>query len=114
MIDEKRLIEVLNGQKYILTFEDSNPIDEGFNYGIDRTIQLISSQPKIGEWILFTVDEDGFFNCKIPEVDEEILVSDGNNVWCDTWIEYEGFALDSNLELDGLAWQPLPNPYVKE
>ena len=31
MIDEKRLIEVLNGKKYILTFEDSNPIDEGFN-----------------------------------------------------------------------------------
>lgn len=51
MIDEKELIEVLNRQKHILTFEDSNPIDEGFNLGIDRAIQLMSSQPKVGEWI---------------------------------------------------------------
>ena len=51
MIDEKKLIEELNRQKYILTFEDSNPIDEGFNCGIDKAIQLVESQPKVGEWI---------------------------------------------------------------
>lgn len=52
MVDEYTLIETLNRQKIFLTFENSNPIDEGFNYGIDRAIQLISAQQKIGEWFL--------------------------------------------------------------
>lgn len=64
------------------------------------------------EWIPFEM-EDGFLQCPIPDVDEEILVTDGKHVWEDTWIEYDdGYALDSNYELDKVtAWMPLPKPY---
>lgn len=64
------------------------------------------------EWIPFEM-EDGFLQCPIPDVDEEILVTDGKHVWEDTWIEYDdGYALDSNYELDeATAWMPLPKPY---
>lgn len=64
------------------------------------------------EWIPFEM-EDGFLYCQIPDVDEEILVTDGKHVWQDTWIEYDdGYALDSNYELDEVtAWMPLPKPY---
>lgn len=41
MIDENKLIEDLKKSKTILVFEDSNPIDEGFNDGIDKAINLI-------------------------------------------------------------------------
>lgn len=67
------------------------------------------------KWIPFEM-EDGFLYCPIPEVDEEILVTDGKNVWLDTWIEYDdGYALDSNYEMDEVtAWMPLPKPYKEK
>jgi hypothetical protein len=75
------------------------------------------------EWIPFEMKdgfilcqikaEDGFLHRQIPNVGEEILVTDGKRVWEDTWIEYDdGYALDSNYELDEVtAWMPLPEPY---
>lgn len=67
------------------------------------------------EWIPFEMEE-GFLYCQIPDVDEEILVTDGKHVWQDTWIEYDdGYALDSNYELDEVtAWMPLPKPYKEK
>lgn len=64
------------------------------------------------EWIPFVL-EKGEFCCPIPEVDEEILVTNGKYVWMDTFIEYgDGYALDGSHEFDeGLAWMPLPEPY---
>ena len=106
MINEKQLIEVLKSQKHILTFEDSNPIDEGFNSGIDKAIQLIETQPKVGEWMPFKKEEpkeeglylccfdDGFITTVENEDGDWILWADSGEV---------------------LAWQPLPEPYeVKE
>lgn len=51
MIDEKKLVEEIKRHKVITTFEDDNPIDCGFNAGLDRAIELVSSQPKVDEWI---------------------------------------------------------------
>ena len=60
--------------------------------------------------------EDGFLHRQIPNVGEKILVTDGKRVWEDTWIEYDdGYALDSNYELDEVtAWIPLPKPYKEK
>lgn len=126
MIDEKRLIEVLNRQKIFLTFENSNPIDEGFNHGIDKAIQLISSQPKVGEWIpvserlpkqdkllqdylvTFEYYRYGEYDCMyktigigtFSKISHEFTFINGQTGW-------------TNLNV--LAWQPLPEPYeVKE
>lgn len=75
------------------------------------------------EWIPFEMKdgfilcqikaEDGFLHRQIPNVGEEILVTDGKRVWEDTWIEYDDeYALDSNYEMDEVtAWMPLPEPY---
>lgn len=72
------------------------------------------------EWIPFRFDEDGVLDCALPEIDKEILVSDGISVWVDTFMTdvEEGnivYYLDSsNRNLKGLAWMPLPEPHVKE
>ncbi len=64
------------------------------------------------EWIPFTFDEEGVLNCELPDVDEEILVSDGDSVWQDTWCEAdEGYELESGIEIEDLAWRQLPKPY---
>lgn len=63
----------------------------------------------ITTWIPFTFDEDGTLNCPIPENEEEILVSNGEEIWLDTcWID------NTNSELEGLAWAKLPKPHKKE
>ena len=66
------------------------------------------------EWISFTFDEDGMLNCPLPDEEEEILVSDGKDVWIDTLMEDNGYYLDSGREFRGLAWMQLPKPHVKE
>lgn len=79
------------------------------------TLQELVYKAELFEWIPFEM-EDGFLQCQIPDVDEEILVTDGKHVWEDTWIEYDdGYALDSNYELDEVtAWMPLPKPYKEK
>lgn len=57
--------------------------------------------------ILSNVDE-----VLVTFVDEEILVSDGDSVWQDTWCEAdEGYELFSGIEIEDLAWRQLPKPY---
>lgn len=58
------------------------------------TLQELVDKVDSFEWIPFTFDEEGVLNCELPDVDEEILVSDGDSVWQDTWCEAdEGYEL---------------------
>ena len=68
------------------------------------------------KWIPFTFDEEGVLNCELPDSDGEILVSDGDRVWIDTWesVDVGLYALDSGEDLDGLAWMSLPKPYKEK
>lgn len=109
MIDEKKLIEELNRQKYILTFEDSNPIDEGFNCGIDKAIQLVESQPKVGEWI--PVEE------RLPEKSLNSVIGWDTYRECCVFVQYymNEWILGSHESVNIVAWRPVPEPYeVKE
>lgn len=76
-----------------------------FNEDIHLLKKLVN-QAELFEWIPFTFDDEGVLNCELPDVGEEILVSDGDSVWRDTWCKaykkYE-FIKDS-------AWMPLPIP----
>lgn len=108
MIDEKKLIEELNRKKYILTFEDSNPIDEGFNCGIDKAIQLVESQPKVGEWIPC--------NERLPEDNQAVLTCRNKHIsifiWKSErriWLEPKGNWWWSYCTVE--KWQPLPEPF---
>lgn len=74
------------------------------------------------EWIPFTFDEEGMLNCKLPDIDEDILVwdmdgtFDKENIWVDTWESPDVciYQLESGMDLVGLAWMHLPRPYKKE
>ncbi|WP_295748743.1 hypothetical protein [uncultured Holdemanella sp.] len=74
------------------------------------------------KWIPFTFDEEGILNCELPDIDEDILVLDMDgtfdkeHVWVDTWEVPDAYVygLGSGMDLDGLAWMPLPKAYKEK
>ena len=52
----------------------------------------------------------------LPDYGEEVLVTDGKNVWIDSFDEDDYVYLSgTDTEIDGVtAWMPLPNPYKGE
>ena len=52
----------------------------------------------------------------LPDYGEEVLVTDGKNVWIDSFDEDDCVYLSgTDTEIDGvIAWMPLPNPYKGE
>lgn len=116
MIDEKALLqsrpEALNDKMDMGLQNQKGGYNNGWNDCLFMFIDRIKKQPKVGEWIPFTFDDEGVLNCELPDVDEEILVSDGDSVWQDTWCEAdEGYELESGIEIEDLAWRQLPKPY---
>lgn len=99
--------------KYIDMHYECQAMNEDTKHAL--RLQELVDKAESFEWIPFEMEE-GFLYCQIPDVDEEILVTDGKHVWQDTWIEYDdGYALDSNYELDEVtAWMPLPKPYKEK
>lgn len=93
---------------------DSLP-SENEIFGAMALLRKLVNKAESFEWIPFQM-EDGFLYCQIPDDGEDILVTDGEVVWHDTWIECdEGYVLDSGYELyKCLAWMPLPKPYKEE
>lgn len=65
------------------------------------------------QWIKFTVDDKTYTN-PIPSDEDEVLVTDGKEVWLDTFINdgIDGCYFDSGYEIvpDATCWQPLPEP----
>ena len=61
----------------------------------------------------FSNDIVYYLDCKMPDDDQEIIVTDGKYVWADTCIVDDGFALDSGYDWieDVIAWMPMPEPY---
>ena len=103
LIDEKKLIEDINKtlETTSISFQNTEII-----------LNIIKSQPKVGEWI--PVEE------RLPKQWEPVLVTyinvfneflcddcamineNGNWIWCFD---------ESLVELQIIAWQPLPKPY---
>lgn len=51
---------------------------------------------------------ESMWDCKIPEVDETVLVSNGERIWTEDWVDYdEGLGLEDS-DAEGLYWMPLP------
>lgn len=83
------------------------------------TLQELVYKADLFKWIPFTFDEEGVLNCELPDIDEDILVwdmdgtLDKENVWIDTWESPDCgvYELESGMDLEGLAWMPLPKPY---
>ena len=88
--------------------------------------KLIEEQLRVGEWIPFKEREadpeermtygcDMILDCKLPDEDEEILVTYANGTVRQDIFERDGYEcyLDSGAEfvIEAVAWQPLPEPY---
>lgn len=86
-----------------------------------ETLQELVDKADPLEWIPFPPKDEVTvcLDCLVPEVDEEILVSDGEDVWQDRWLiiskgyDYD-YELDSEIDFEGLAWMPLPKPYKEQ
>lgn len=108
---------------YYMVRKDLNqlPSDNEIFDSMDTLRELIEKVESF-EWIPFTFDEEGVLNCKLPDIDEDILVwdmdgtFDKENVWVDTWESPDVclYELESGMDLEGLAWMPLPSPYKEQ
>lgn len=111
----QKAIEVIDTLLHLMCGEEREdgykPTMEEMSNSMDLLKDLANKADSF-EWIPFTFDEEGVLNCELPDVDEEILVSDGDSVWQDTWCEAdEGYELFSGIEIEDLAWRQLPKPY---
>lgn len=111
----QKAIEVIDTLLHLMCGEEREdgyePTMEEMSNSMDLLKNLANKADSF-EWIPFTFDEEGVLNCELPDVDEEILVSDGDSVWQDTWCEAdEGYELESGIEIEDLAWRQLPKPY---
>ena len=122
MIDEKVLLqsrpEALNDKMDMELQNQKGGYNNGWNDCLFYFIDIIKRQQKVGEWIPFTFDDEGVLNCKLPDIDEDILLwdmdgtFDKENVWVDTWESPDVcvYELESGMDLEGLAWMSLPKP----
>lgn len=117
MIDEKKLIEDLAKEACTLyVYDSSGDCQEyeavnGLHFG--SVMELIGSQPKIGEWIPCSE--------RLPEVEVSErtkvgICSDNGENFLITDTEgyvYEStfYAVAQKFEDDAVAWQPLPEAY---
>ena len=61
----------------------------------------------------FSNDIVYYLDCKMPDDEQEIIVTNGKYVWVDTCIVNDGYTLDSGHDWieDVIAWMPMPEPY---
>ena len=85
-------------------------------------LKWIKQECTTSKWIPFTFDEEGVFNCELPDIGERILVSDAEcmlddeSIWIDLLDSPDCgiYELESGEDLEGLAWMPLPKSYGGE
>ena len=66
----------------------------------------------IMEWIPIKFDDDGNFDCHMPDDGQTVLVCFGNTVTTDEYNEDEEGGYFEFFDAGNLdAWMPLPKPY---
>lgn len=120
MNDIEKAIEIMEYNKHLLGLpEQGETWKENANTIVcDLAISALEKQLN-GGWILFKTEYDEDYNTdmlqgEIPDDEQEILVTDGESVWSDTFMK-DGMEcyLDSGDDLitKVKAWRPLPKPY---
>ncbi|HFI0634125.1 TPA: hypothetical protein ACGO2G_000588 [Streptococcus suis] len=74
-----------------------------------KWVKLVT-RPLTEEEIAEGYQYDFMWDCMTPEIDEEVLVSDGKDVWTDTWVECGEGVCFENTDGDELYWMSLPEP----
>lgn len=89
--------------------------EKGWDEAIDAALDELRKVNTKKDWIPFTFEKDGEFNCKVPDEDEEVLVSDGKDVWLDVFSHDEhGYFFEWKGDFKGMAWMPKPQPWEGE
>lgn len=85
--------------------------DENENGWIPVKYHQISEKERAEEFI--SNDIQYILDCKMPDDEQEILVTNGKTIWQDTsFIDCDEYYLDSNYDwIKITAWRPLPDPY---
>lgn len=115
----ERRREMMKIQEAIEWMEAFKKTYNGYPAGAEEAADMaIEALRKMLEdvWTPFKLDENGDFACKTPERSESILISDGEIMWMDTFMEDEsGYYLQEHRgDFEGLAWQPLPEQWEGE
>ena len=130
MADSKNVIKGLRCCRWGMCF--ACPYNDGVhgNTGcktklVDDALALLEAQDR--QWTPITfrplTDEEKaehpdwcyIIDSPTPDDGEEILVSDGRYVWADAWYNngVECY-LESDHELEGVAWMKMPTPWKRE
>lgn len=78
--------------------------------------ELIFREPTAEEKEKFSASKYDYWIENLPTFNEEVLVTDGTNMWIDMIDDDEGIyfsGTDSEID-DVIAWLPLPKPYTGE
>lgn len=88
--------------------------DEKENGWIPVKYHQISEKERAEEFL--SKDIQYMLDCKMPDDEQEILVTNGETTWKDTcFIDSNGYYLDGGYDwIDITAWQPLPNPMKED
>ena len=82
----------------------------------NEIIELIREQPTVQQWHKLTFRPWSELVEILPDFGEEVLVTDGVNVWIDSFdIDDYLYLSGTNRDIDGVgAWMELPVPYKEE
>lgn len=99
-----------------LILDISKEIDTGLT--ICDVLETIKAQPAAMGWHKITrrepTQEEKDCTCileGLPEMGEQVMVTDGETVWIDVFEEWDGVFLDIGNIDEVIAWMECPSPY---
>lgn len=114
LADDHQMILASDVLEMIEQIKDDLEQDEKENGWIPVKYHQISEKECAEEFL--SKDIQYMLDCKMPDDEQEILVTNGEMTWKDMcFIDSNGYYLDGGYDwIDITAWQPLPEPYEED
>lgn len=114
LADYYQMIPASDVLKIIEELQDDLEQDEKENGWIPVKYHQISEKEHAEESI--SKDIHYMLDCKMPDDEQEILVTNGKTTWQDMCcIDSDGYYLDNNYDwIEITAWRPIPEPYKED
>nr|DAN01925.1 MAG TPA: Protein of unknown function (DUF551) [Caudoviricetes sp.] len=114
LADDHQMVLASDVLEMIEQLQDDLEQDEKENGWIPIKYHQISEKERAEEFL--SKDIQYMLDCKMPDDEQEILVTNGETTWKDTcFIDSNGYYLDGGYDwIDITAWQPLPEPYEED